>query len=58
MKKKKYNIVITETLNKIVAVEALSLAEAVRIVDGQYRNCDIVLTAEDFAGYEIKGCKE
>ena len=58
MKKKKYNIVITETLKRIVEVEASSLAEAVRIVDGQYRNSDIVLTADDFAGYEIKGGKE
>ena len=58
MKKKKYNIVITETLKKIVEVEASSLAEAVRIVEGQYRNCGIVLTADDFAGYEIKGCKK
>lgn len=58
MKNKKYNIVITETLKKIVEVEASSVAEAVRIVDGQYRNSDIVLTADDFTGYEIKGCKE
>ena len=58
MKKKRYNIVITETLKKVVSVEASSLAEAVQIVDGQYMNCDIVLTADDFAGYEIKGCKE
>lgn len=58
MKKKRYNIVITETLKKVVSVEASSLAEAVRIVDGQYRNSDIVLTADDFAGYEIKGCKK
>lgn len=57
MKNKKYNIVITETLKRIVEVEASSLAEAVRIVDGQYRNSDIILTADDFAGYEIKGGK-
>ena len=57
MKNKKYNIVITETLKRIVEVEASSLAEAVRIVDGQYRNSDIVLTADDFAGYEIKGAR-
>ena len=57
MKNKKYNIVITETLKRIVEVEAQSLAEAVRIVDGQYRNSDIVLTADDFTGYEIKGGK-
>ena len=57
MKKKKYNILITETLKKIVEVEAESLAEAVRIVDGQYRNSDIVLTADDFAGHEIKGAE-
>ena len=58
MKNKKYNIVITETLNKIVAVEASSLAEAVRIVDGKYRKGEIILYGDDFAGYEIKGCKK
>jgi hypothetical protein len=57
MKNKKYSIVITETLKKVVSVEASSLAEAVRIVDGQYRNSDIVLIADDFAGYEIKGAE-
>lgn len=57
MKKKKYNIVITETLNKVVEAEASSLAEAVQIVDGKYRNSEIVLTADDFAGCEIKGGK-
>ena len=58
MQNKKYNIMVTETLKRIIEIEASSLAEAVRIVDGKYRNSAIVLTADDFAGYEIKGGKE
>lgn len=55
---KKYNIVIEETLFKIVRVEAETYDDAIDKVESLYGNQEIVLSADDFAGYEITGYGE
>lgn len=55
---KKYNIVIEETLFKIVRVEAESYDDAIDKVESLYGNQEIILGADDFAGYEITGYGE
>lgn len=50
---KKYNIAIEETLFKIVRVEAESYDDAIDKVESLYGNQEIILGADDFAGYEI-----
>jgi hypothetical protein len=47
---KKYNVTITETLQKLVTVEAESREEAEQIVSDRWRNCEYVLGAEDYTG--------
>lgn len=54
----KYKIEITETLQKIVEVEAEALTEAIMKVATNYSNGEIVLDDTDFVGYEIKDFKE
>lgn len=55
---KKYNIVIEETLYKIVRVAAETYDDAIDKVESLYGNQEIVLSADDFAGYEIMGYGE
>ena len=55
---KKYNIVITETLRKIVRVEAETYDDAIDKVESLYGNQEIVLNADDFIGYELRGYGE
>ena len=55
---KKYTIEITETLTRIVSIEADTEYEAERIVREKYKNCEIVLDADDFVDYEIHVCEE
>lgn len=55
---KKYNIVIEETLFKVVRVAAKSYDDAIDKVESLYRNEEIVLSADDFADYEIMGYGE
>ena len=45
---KTYYISVTETLNKIVEVQAESSEEALRKVEDAYYNGEIVLDSEDF----------
>ncbi len=47
---KEYEVVITETLQKTVTVEAESLADARKQANAAWINGDYVLDAEDFAG--------
>lgn len=44
----KYYVKVTETLSKIIEVEAETEYEALEKVDEAYSNSDIVLTADDF----------
>ena len=50
----KYYVSITETLNKIVSVEANSVEEAVNKVTEKYRADEITLTSKDYVGDEIE----
>ena len=50
----KYTVVIVETLSRKVEVDAADAQEAKRIVADQYNNEQIVLSADDFYGYEIE----
>jgi hypothetical protein len=45
---KKYSIVVTEVLSRIVEVEAVDAEEAMTKARSMYRNCDIVLDASDY----------
>ena len=50
----KYTVVIVETLSKKVEVDAADALEAKQIIAEQYNNEQIVLSADDFYGYEIE----
>ena len=47
---KKFDVEITETLQRTVTVEAASQEEAERMVDRGWRDGDYVLTDEDYVG--------
>lgn len=50
----KYYVSITETLNKIVSVEANSVEEAVNKVTEKYHADEITLTSKDYVGDYIE----
>ena len=50
----KYYVSITETLNRVVGVEAESKEEAVRKVTEAYCNEEIVLDSSYYVGSEVK----
>lgn len=50
---KTYNVAITETLRKIVAVEAFDEADARQRVSDGWKNADYILDAESFEGVEF-----
>ena len=54
----KFKVEITETLQRVVEVEAESLTEAITKVGKDYDAGEIVLDAMDFDGFEIRGIKE
>lgn len=51
---KRYYVSVTETLNKVVSVDAESEAEAVSAVKDAYNNCEIVLDSDDFIGEQVQ----
>jgi hypothetical protein len=51
---KRYYVSVTETLNKVVSVDAESEKEAVQKVQDAYDGCDIILDSENFAGEQIE----
>lgn len=51
---KRYYVSVTETLNKVVSVDADSEKEAVQKVQDAYDGCDIVLDSENFSGERIE----
>lgn len=51
---KKFNIEITETLQRQIEVEADSYDEALKIVKGKYRNSEIVLDSNDFIDTDFR----
>lgn len=54
----KVKVIIEEVLSRCVEVEADNDEEALKIVNEQYSNCDIVLTADDYAETDIYISKE
>ena len=50
----KYKVMITETLEETLEVEASSWHEAELIVRGMYRNEEIMLTADNYVHTEIR----
>ena len=53
MEKKQYKVLITETLQKTVLVEAASEQEAHRRASDAWKNSEYVLDAETFQGVEF-----
>ena len=53
-----YKIEITETLSRIIEIEAPSAEEAIDKAWQMYRAEDIVLDADDWVGTEIEGFEE
>lgn len=51
---KTYAVAITETLQRIVYIDAKSAEEAKRNVEEHYRNEEIVLDANDYQDTEIE----
>lgn len=53
---KTYKVRITETLEKVVIVDAETEREAIQLIDNAYRAADesCVLSADNFTGVEFK----
>ena len=51
---KRYYVSVTETLNKVVSVDAESEKEAVQKVQDAYNNSEIVLDSDDFIGEQVQ----
>jgi hypothetical protein len=56
--KEEVKVIIEEVLSRCVEVEADNEAEALKIVNKQYDNSDIVLTADDYVETDIYISKE
>lgn len=54
----KYKVEVTETLQRIIEVEADSIFQAVEAVANDYSRGEIVLDSMDFIGYDIKEYQE
>ena len=52
----KYNVQITEYLQRIIAVEAESEEDAIAMVESEYDLAHIVLDYSDFTGKDIEIC--
>ena len=57
---KEYDVTITETLEKVVTIEAESKEEALKLAEEMWKNADIILDAENFADvdYNVDEGKE
>ena len=53
---KKYNVQITEYLQRIITVEAESKEDAIAMVESEYDLAHIVLDYSDFTGKDIDAC--
>lgn len=51
---RKYKVIITETLEKVVEVEARDKIEAEQIVSDAWHNSDYILDADDFVEANFK----
>ena len=50
---KKFSIIVTETLSRIVEIEAIDKTAAIAQATQRYQDCDIVLDASDYETTEI-----
>ena len=50
---KEYDVVITETLQKTVTVEATSATQAKEIVERNWNDSEYILDADDFKGVQF-----
>lgn len=50
----KYYVSVTETLNKVVSVDAESEKEAVQKVQDAYSNSEIILDSDNFCGETVE----
>ena len=50
----KYKVEITETLQRVIEVEASTVEDAERAALKLYRNSEVVLSADDFVAVEVK----
>ena len=53
-----YKIEVRETLSRVVEVTAENADAAVSTVEDLYRQCEIVLDAEDYVGVEYLNAEE
>lgn len=51
---KRYYVSVTETLNKVVSVDAESEEEAVQKVQDAYNNSEIILDSDHFCGETVE----
>lgn len=51
---KRYYVSVTETLKKVVSVDAESEEEAEEKVHDAYDGCDIILESDDFTGKVVQ----
>lgn len=51
---KRYYVSVTETLNKVVSVDAVSEKEAVQKVQDAYSNSEIILDSDNFCGETVE----
>ena len=49
----KFKVEITETLRRVVEVEAANICEAADIVEDMWKNSEVVLDADDFDEVEF-----
>ena len=54
MNLQKYRVQITETLQCIIEMQAVSLDDAINEVHERYRNQEIILDSNDYINTEIK----
>lgn len=50
----KYYVSVTETLNKVVSVEAEGEKQAIQLVQDAYDNSDIILDSDNFRGATVE----
>ena len=51
---KRYYVSVTETLNKVVSVDAESEKQAVKKAQNAYDNCDIILDSDNFVTEQLE----
>ena len=51
---KRYYVSVTETLNKVVSVDAESEKEAVQKVHDAYNNSEIILDSDNYCGKTVE----